>query len=150
MCLRLFYFFAVPSHKSAPLVYINSLSTMYLVSLLRQFLPGSTANGVLITTTNIAKAQGTFPFPSFTADTIFSEAETKLYQSHLVQIGIISSGALTPYAPTPYGYNDFLLWQSPEPYAAHSSCQHPRHPSNTLKLFQKHCPECVWRIMPAI
>jgi hypothetical protein len=140
MCLCLFCFFA------APLVYINSLSTMYLVSLFRQYLPGSTSNRTLITAANIAQAKGTFPFPRFTADIIFSETETKLYQSYLVQLGIRSPEAPTPYAPTPYGYNDFLLWQSPILLAAHRPCQHPRHPSNKLKLFHNHCPECVWKI----
>ncbi|KAH3954395.1 hypothetical protein HBH98_071550 [Parastagonospora nodorum] len=146
MCLRLFCLFAAPSHNPAPLVYINSLSTMYLISLFRQYLSGSAANGALITAANIAQVKGTFPFPRFTADIIFSETDTKLYQSYLVQLDIRSSEAPTPYAPTPYGYNDFLLWQSPTPPGAHRPCQHPRHPSNKLKLFHKHCPECVWKI----
>ena len=58
----------------------------------------------------------------------------------------MSSEVSTLYAPTPYGYNDFLLWQTPIPSAARRPCQHVRHPSNKLKMFHKHCPECVWKM----
>jgi hypothetical protein len=122
---------------------------MHIVKHVRQYYTSFHNNDVAITSSDIAKAMGTHQRPNLGVDNIVEEAQMDLYKSYLQHTGLsaeAASKAASSSSPTPQSYNDFLLFQSPNPPEAQRPCKHIRHPAEQTQIFTRHCPECMFSI----
>jgi hypothetical protein len=122
---------------------------MHIVKHVQQYYASFNNNDVAITSSDIAKAMGTHQRPNLGVDNIVEEAQMDLYKSYLQHTGLSAEAACKAASssfPTPQSYNDFLLFQSPNPPEAQRPCKHVRHPANRTQTFVRHCPECMFSI----
>jgi len=91
------------------------------------------------------KAKGTTRRPPFSPECIFTKEEMVLYMFFLRSLDVSANVEAPPF-PTPFEYNDFLLWQSPKSTDARRPCKHPRHPCGNNEVFSKYCPSCMLKI----
>jgi hypothetical protein len=122
---------------------------MHIVKHVRQYYTSFHDNDVAITSSDIAKAMGTHKRPNVGVDNIIEEAQMDSYKSYLQHTGLsaeAASKAASSSFPTPQSYNDFFLFQSPNPPEAQRPCKHVRHPANRTQTFVRHCPECMFSI----
>jgi hypothetical protein len=135
--------FQADYHRSAQVI------KMHIVKHVRQYYTSFHNNDVAITSSDIAKAMRTYKRPNVGVDNIIEEAQMDLYKSYLQHTGLsaeAASKAASSSFPTPQSYNDFLLFQSPNPPEAQRPCKHVRHPANRTQTFVRHCPECMFSI----
>jgi hypothetical protein len=122
---------------------------MHIVKHVRQYYTSFHDNDVAITSSDIAKAMGTHKRPNVGVDNIIEEAQMDLYKSYLQHAGLSAEAATKAASssfPTPHSYNDFLLFQSPNPPEAQRPCKHIRHLAERTQIFTRHCPECMFSI----